>query len=334
LPRTSTTKKAAPKKATPAKKPMRVALTGGTGFAGAFILPQLQAHGYEVVALARKPAVLTGKCGQVIGGDLSRDDVLAELVKGADVVLHVGGATSAANRDAFFDVNCAGTKRLYEVARRAGVKRFVYVSSLEGREPWISDYGASKNAAEEFLLKQEGYPHVLILSPPAIYGPGDKATLPLFKLLQNRVAFMPGKRGARFSLLYVGDFARIVVDAVESKITGRYELDDLAQGYDWQQLADTSRELTGVPQRLVHLPRFLVHSVAGAAEFVSRFSGTTSTMNRQKIRAIYHDDWVARGDVWPLRNPTQLAEGMAQTLAWYQAQGLLPQKPIKATSPA
>lgn len=333
MPRTSTTKKAAPKKATPKTQKLRVALTGGTGFAGAFILPQLQAHGYDVVALARKPSVLSGKCSDVIGGDLSRDDVLAKLVAGADVVLHVGGATSALNRNAFFDVNCEGTKRLYEVARKAGVKRFVYVSSLEGREPWISDYGASKSAAEEFLLKQNGYPHVLILSPPAIYGPGDKATLPLFKLLQNRVAFMPGKKGARFSLLYVADFARIVVEAVESKLTGRYELDDLAQGYDWQQLADASRDLTGLPQRLFHLPHPLVHMVAGAAEIASRFSGKTSTMNRQKIRAIYHDDWVAHGDVWPLRNPTRLADGMAQTLAWYQAQGLLPQKPIKATSP-
>ncbi|WP_210324315.1 NAD-dependent epimerase/dehydratase family protein [Aestuariivirga litoralis] len=314
---------------------MRVALTGGTGFSGAFILPQLLAAGYDVTALARRPEALAGKCSKVIAGDFSRDDVLARLVAGADVVLHVGGATHAPSRQGFFDVNLAGTQRLYDAARKAGVTRFVYVSSLAAREPQLSAYGASKNAAEQFLLPLDSKEcSVLILRPPAIYGPGDKATLPLFKLLQSPVAFMPGKKGSRFSLLYVTDFARIICDAVESKAHGLYELDDQAQGYDWQQLADANRALTGRPSRLVHLPHGVVHMAAGLAETAARFSGKTSTMNRQKIREIYHDDWVARSNIWPLSKPTRLTDGMAQTLDWYRAEGWLPQKNNKARSAA
>ncbi len=310
-----------------------MALTGATGFSGSFILPQLLAADYDVVALARKPEVLAGKCANVIAGDLANEAAMAKLVDGADVVLHVGGATSAKSRQAYFDVNLDGTQRLFRAARAAHVRRFVYVSSLAAREPDLTDYGASKAAAEKFLLPHDDEDcDVLILRPPAIYGPGDKATLPLFKQLQSRVAFLPGHKSAKFSLLHVSDFAKVICESVEATAHAIFELDDQTLGYSWADLAAAYAELTGAPNRVVHVPRGLLSAAAGVAEVVARVSGGSAFATRQDMAKIYHPDWVAHGWLWPIAKPIQLKEGLAQTLAWYREQGWLPPQNEKARS--
>ena len=312
-----------------------MALTGGTGFSGAFILPQLLAAGYDVVALARRPEVLAGKCRNVIAGDLADEAALAKLVESADVVLHVGGATSEKSRQGYFEVNLEGTKRLFRAARASHVNRFVYVSSLTAREPELLDYGASKAAAEKFLLPHDDEDcDILILRPPAIYGPGDKATLPLLKQLQSRVAFLPGRKSSRFSLLHVSDFAKIVCDSVEYKSHGIFELDDQTIGYTWADLAAANAALTGRPARVMHVPFPVLNAAAGVAEAIAKFTGKSAFATRQDIAKIYHDDWVVNGWLWPIAKPIQLKEGLAQTLDWYCQQGWLPAQNEQARSPA
>ena len=324
-----------PRKTIDKAKPLRVALTGGTGFSGAFILPQLLAAGYDVVALARRPEVLAGKCRNVVAGDLADDNVLAKLVEGADVVLHVGGATSAKSRQGYFDVNLEGTKRLFHAARAAQVPRFVYVSSLAAREPELTHYGASKKAAEDFLLPYDNEDcDILVLRPPGIYGPGDKATLPLVKQLQSRVAFLPGRKSSRFSLLHVSDFAKVVCDSVEYKSHAIFELDDQTMGYTWADLAAANAALTGRPSRVVHVPYPLLNAAAGVAEAFARMTGKNAFATRQDIAKIYHDDWVVNGWLWPIAKPIQLKEGLSQTIDWYRKQGWLPPQNEQAKSAA
>ena len=324
-----------PRKTIDKSKPIRVALTGGTGFSGTFILPQLLAAGYDVVALARKPDVLAGRCRNVIAGDLSNEVALAKLVEGADVVLHVGGATSAQSRQDYFDVNVEGTKRVFRAARAAHVTRFIYVSSLTAREPQLLDYGASKAAAEQFLLPYDDEDcEILILRPPAVYGPGDRAALPLFKLLLSSLAVVPGRKDSRFSLLHVSDFAKVVCEAVERGSHGIFELDDQTMGYTWADLVAASEAITGKPVRVVYLPYGVLNAAAGVAETITKFTGKRAIATRQDIAKIYHRDWVVNGWLWPIANPIKLQEGFAQTLKWYQQQGWLPPQKEQVRSPA
>ena len=307
------------------KRRIRVALTGATGFSGAFILPQLLAAGHDVVALARKPEALAGKCANVVAGDLRDEAALAKLVEGADVVLHVGGATAARSREDYFEVNVEGTKRLFLAARRAHVPRFVYVSSLTAREPKLSDYGASKAAAEQFLLPHDDEDFdVLILRPPAIYGPGDSSSLPLFKSLLSRTAYLPGRKDGRFSLLYVGDFAKVACESVDATAHAVFELDDQSLGYSWGDLVTVARKLYGTPQKIVHLPHGFIHAMAGLAEIGARVRGRVAFTSRQKMAEVYHPDWVAKGWIWPVVQPVKLEQGMMQTVAWYREHGWLP----------
>jgi nucleoside-diphosphate-sugar epimerase len=307
---------------------MKIALTGATGFAGGPILRELLASGHSVKALVRRP-----KDGQfdgavaVIKGDLNQLDALRDLMAGADVAVHVAGAISALDGNGYFKVNFAGTRNAFEAALSSGARRFINVSSITARNPELSAYAASKRAAEDYLETQNGKMEILTLRPSAIYGPGDKATLPLIQALQKSVAVIPGRRDSRFSLVHVGDFAAVVAQAVVSQEKGIREIDDQQGGYDWHALADANRALFGKPKRVVFLPRGLLHSVAMASEFGTKITGQSGMVNRGKVNELYHGDWVARTPGWPRANAILLADGLKETVTWYRANGWLP--PLK-----
>jgi nucleoside-diphosphate-sugar epimerase len=305
---------------------MRIALTGATGFVGKSIVPELLGANHKIKALARRPETLTIPELEIVQGDLADDAALARLVENTDVVIHVAGAISARNRAAYFEANLASTKRLYEVAHSAKCKRFIYVSSITAREPKLSHYAASKAAAEQFLLGQFGGPKILILRPSAIYGPGDKSTLPLLKAMQSHLAIVPGNATSRFSLIHARDFAQVVASSAISDATGIFEVDDMAGGHTWQNLADANREINGMPQKLIYAPKLVAMTVASCAELVGMVTTKPSITNRGKVTELYHQDWVVRGPNWPRENPIRLAEGLAETLRWYVQAGWLPNK--------
>ena len=308
-----------------AKQGKRIALTGASGFAGGPILAEFLLNGHQVKALARRP-----QQGQfdsnvtIVKGDLDDLTALNALLADVDVVVHVAGAISALDDNGFFKINFGGTRNLFNAAKAAGVKRFINVSSMAARNPELSAYAASKRAAEDFLEAHKTEMEILTLRPSAIYGPGDKATLPLLSALQKTVATIPGQSKARFSLVHVVDFAWVVCQATMAKHTGVIEIDDMSGGHDWHELATLNRKINGNPRHVVFLPRTLVTGVAIASEIGSKLTGQTGMVNRGKVNELYHGDWVARGSGWPRDNPISLAKGLAETVTWYRAHGWLP----------
>jgi nucleoside-diphosphate-sugar epimerase len=308
-----------------AKQGKRIALTGASGFAGGPILAQLLRAGHHVKVLARRP-----QQGQfdsnvtIVKGDLDDLTALNALVADVDVVVHVAGAISALDDNGFFKVNFGGTRNVFDAAKTSGVKRFINVSSMAARNPELSAYAASKRAAEDFLETQKSEMEILTLRPSAIYGPGDKATLPLLSALQKSVAAIPGQAKARFSLVHVEDFAWVVCQAATATQTGLIEVDDMSGGHDWHELATLNRKINGNPRHVVFLPRSLVTGVAIAAEIGTKLTGQTGLVNRGKVNELYHGDWIARGAGWPRDNAIGLARGLAETVTWYRAHGWLP----------
>jgi nucleoside-diphosphate-sugar epimerase len=305
--------------------PLTIAMTGATGFAGRPAVEALLAGGHRVKALVRD----AGKAAlpadvELVAGDLDSSDALRTLAEGADVFLHVAGAISALNRAGFFAVNQIGTLNAVSAAKAAGVRRFVYVSSLAAREPLLSPYGASKASAED-IVKGVGLAHV-ILRPPAVYGPGDRATLPLIKELTQAIAMLPSTSSARFSLLHVEDLARILAEACDGERGGTVELSDGKDGgYSWPELCAIAADHEGRTIRPVFLPRGVVSAVASVSEMIARFRGKPGMVSHGKVAELYHADWVARGEGWGLADPISFPDGLAETLAWYRKQGWLPQ---------
>ena len=305
--------------------PLTIAMTGATGFAGRHAVEALLSKGHRVRALVRDASkAALPPLVEPVAGDLDSADALHKLAEGADVFLHVAGAISAVNRAGFFAVNQIGTLNAIAAAKAAGVRRFVYVSSLAGREPTLSPYGASKASAED-IVRGAGLSHVIV-RPPAIYGPGDRATLPLIKELTRPIAMLPTTADTRFSLLHVRDMASILTEACEARREGLTELSDgKAGGYSWAELCAIAGAHQGRLVRPVFLPRGMVSAVASVSEAIARFRGQPGMVSCGKVAELYHPDWVAKGEGWPLKSLTLFPEGFAETLAWYRQRGWLPQ---------
>ena len=302
---------------------MRIALTGATGFVGLPVSRLLVERGHEVSVLARDPdRVENARAFRVVTGDLFNKMALAELVSGADAVLHLAGAIKARGREGFFAINKDGTVNLAKAALGGGVKRFVHISSLAAREPHLSAYGASKQAAEQ-AVAAAGM-KALIIRPPVVYGPGDEATLPLLRELTRSVAIIPGNSGQRFSLIHVDDLAAVLCDAVENECTGLVEVDDLSGGHGWDDLLAITRHVFGTPKNSIFVP-FGFASLAGMVfDAWAAVSGHAQMISQGKVRELYHPDWVVTGDNWPRPNPIVLSQGLPATIRWYQDRVKLP----------
>ena len=152
-------------------------------------------------------------------------------------------------------MNATGTEAVARAASASGITRFVHISSLAAREPQLSHYGASKRAGEDIVQRHVAAGKLLIIRPPAVYGPGDKATLPLLKALTGTTAIIPGGRASRFSLIHVHDLARGIAMAVESDVAGVVEVSDgTPGGYGHGHLyAGRGGTMTRTPPEPVHI---------------------------------------------------------------------------------
>ncbi|NMD06604.1 MAG: NAD(P)-dependent oxidoreductase [Phyllobacteriaceae bacterium] len=311
---------------------MVIAVTGATGFVGNHVMRLISAGGQAVRALVRTPARLTATGVTAIRGDLHDAAALAALCDGASAVLHMAGAISGP-ADHMMRVNGAGTAALLRAADRAGVGRFVHVSSLAAREPNLSPYGYSKARAEEEVNAAARSIHTLIIRPSAVYGEGDLATLPLLKALLAKTAILPGHPESRFSLIHAEDLARILVDAVASEVVGLREVDDGHGAYRWIDVADVMRGLTGRPRNVTFLPRLAAMLVGQAGDALSAFTRKPLMVYAGKMRELYHVDWVARPPGWPRENHITLRDGLHRTLTHAMALGQLPHLPLADRSP-
>src|SRR3546814_1469361 len=115
-----------------------------------------------------------------VPGDLDDAAALCALVEGCSALLPWAGAVRAHSPDEFARVSTDATSRIGQLCAARGV-RLVLISSLAAREPALSPYASSKHAAERALGR---VPRLdwCALRPPLVYGPRDRATLPLFRM--------------------------------------------------------------------------------------------------------------------------------------------------------
>lgn len=308
--------------------PLKIALTGATGFVGRAVVAASMAKSWQLSALVRDPARadLNSTVRQV-QGDLQDKAALDDLTRNADVVIHIAGVIGALRRDDFFAANEQGSLAVAEAAAGNGVARFVHISSLAAREPELSMYGASKRAGEVAVEKFKTRMSVLVLRPPAVYGPGDRGTLPLLRSLTQSFAVIPGNSTSRFSLVYVDDLARIIVEAAEATRAGTVELDDgQRQGYDWKDLAQIASATEQKSIRPIFLPKSVAMAVGVGVEAYAKLRGTLPFVSPDKIQQLYFGDWVARGEGWPLKEPVGFAQGFKSTVDWYRKAQWLPER--------
>ncbi len=299
---------------------MKLALTGATGFVGTRLLDLAVDQGHKVRALTRRAQ--PPRDGVTwIAGALDEPEALAKLVESAEAVIHVAGVINAPDAAGFELGNVRGTAAMLAAAEAAGVSRFVHVSSLSARKPKLSLYGASKARSE--VLVGASPLSTAIVRPPAVYGPGDRETLDLFRMARRGLVVLPPK--GRLSLIHVDDLAALLLALANSDTPLLVEPDD-GRGGGWSHV-DFAGALGRAVDRKVRTasaPRWLLMLAAHADRFAR---GTHAKLTPDRAAYFCHPDWtVVPGRAVPtaLWQPRIDSEaGLAATARWYESHGWL-----------
>jgi nucleoside-diphosphate-sugar epimerase len=196
---------------------MFLALTGATGFIGQHLLRDLPKRGHRLRVLLRHPSSVPMQCASAVIGDLGRPRNMSAALEGVDAVIHSAGFThgmSGVPEDDYRLLNTEATIGLARAARRAGAKRFVFLSSIraqsgptaetvltEADDPNPTDaYGRSKLAAERGLAELDL--DWVSLRAALVYGAGVKGNLAqLMRLARSPLPLPLRSIGGRRSLL-------------------------------------------------------------------------------------------------------------------------------------
>jgi nucleoside-diphosphate-sugar epimerase len=299
-----------------------VAVTGATGFIGRALCRRLAAAHVPVRALVRRSGAELPVGVIPVLGSLASASALNELVRGARVVVHLAGAVRGADRAAFDAVNVAGTRELLAtIGARAPKARLVHVSSLAAREPGLSDYAASKRAAETLLDGERTFSSV-VLRPTAVYGPGDEELAPLLRTMARGLAPIPADPSHRVTLIHVDDVVEAILAAAAAPDPGPgpYELaDERTDGYRWDELVDAVARASGRTVRRVTVPRAVLAAAGSANRAAARLLARAPMLTPGKVRELCHPDWSC--DTAPFRDATgwapgrRLQDGLADLLA-------------------
>ena len=262
---------------------------------------------------------------QWVTGTLSDDTGLAQLVDGAEAVIHVAGLTNSPDPADFHEANVVGTQKLLKACKAARARRFVFVSSLSAREPRLSQYGHSKAEAET-VVQASGLDWTIV-RPPGVYGPRDIDYFEMFRSARLGLVPLP-PRGAS-SIIHVDDLARLLLDLVDAPpaLVRRkmFEPDDGREGgWSHSELAQAIGTAVGRRVFAPHLPRPVLSAAARADRLLR---GDKARLTADRVGYMTHPNWVARSamkvpeTVWAPRIHGE--EGLAATARWYRAQGWL-----------
>ena len=304
---------------------MKVLVTGADGFIGAPACRALAAAGHAVHAVTR-----SGGAGAQAIGDIAAFEGWSEVLPGIDAVVHLAAlahvpegrvdATQARR------VNVLATQALARAARAAGVRRFIYVSTIKvhgeasGREPYTPDsplapaslYARLKAEAEQALQAEAGTQlQAVVLRPPLVYGPGVKANFLRLcdAVARGRPIPLPGRANLR-SLLFVDNLASLLVRVLEHPgAAGRAYLPADGEPVSTVELVRALGAALGRPARILRLPWPLLAfgaALLGRRADLERVGGS---LHLRDPRLGAELGWVP---------PHGLQQGLERTAAWYR----------------
>lgn len=275
---------------------LTVLITGANGFVGRCLCQQLFDIGVHVCSVSRGKFQEPSTSSFTIDGIDANTD-WGDAFNGVDVVVHcaarvhVMNDSSAAPLAEFREVNTYGTLNLARQAAEAGVKRFIFLSSIKvngeytTEQPFASGdtnvpldpYGLSKYEAEQGLLKigQETGLEVVIIRPPLVYGPGVKANfLSLLRWVHKGVPLPLGMINNKRSFVALDNLVDLICVCIDHpNAKGQIFLVSDDDDLSTTELLQGMAKALGRPSRLIPVPMFVLNSGArllGKADIAQR----------------------------------------------------------------
>jgi nucleoside-diphosphate-sugar epimerase len=314
---------------------MRVLVSVATGFIGRHVCQALIGADHEVFAAVRRPdhPDIPDDVTCHVVPDIGPQTDWNQALSGINAVVHLAARVHVINEDLpdplfeYCRINADGTACLAKAAAGAGVRRFVFVSTVKvmgertAKRPFIETdtpkpedaYGLSKWAAEKALLETVGNGPLepVILRPPLVYGPGVGGNfLSLFKLCQKALPLPLMTVNNRRSFLYVGNLADAVLQCLnpDNKVAGQtYFVRDGEDLSTPALIRHVARSL-GRPALLFPAPKILVR-LAGL------MTGKSETV-RRVVDSLQIGDEKIRSELgWT--PPWDMVQGLKETVDWF-----------------
>jgi len=277
----------------------KVLLTGADGFIGQVLARKLHALGVDTTLLVRKP-VFQPTCEKIVL-DLTQTWT-TNPCKGIDTVFHLAGKAHAlseiaADDNQYYAVNTEGTRKLLDAAKQAGVKRFIFFSSVKAvaDSSTMQDetnqalpntpYGLSKHAAEQLVLQGNYVPHPVVIRPCMVYGNSSKGNLPrMIKAIEQ--GFFPPLPEVynRRSMVHVDDVVHAAILSVEQlKACGQIYIVGDGQNYSSRQLYEWICQATD--RKIPHwtIPLSLLNRLAKIGDSIGRLNGHRFLFDSQAL---------------------------------------------------
>lgn len=243
----------------------RVLVAGATGYLGGFVAREIKARGHFVRALARSPeklGSLRGSLDDVFPGQVTRPGTLEGACDGIDVVFSSVGITRQKDGLRFRDVDYQGNRNLLELAQRAGVGRFVYVSVFDGSHLRHLDI---VRAHEDFVdvLQTSGLEYAVIRPTGYFSDMGE-----FLEMARRGRVYLIEEGEHRSNPIHGADLAVTCADAVEG---GRQEID--VGGPDvlsYREVAELAFRVLGRPARVTSLPVWVATAAIALTRIISR----------------------------------------------------------------
>jgi len=324
------------------KKNMKALITGSNGFVGSHLADSLLSKGYEVYCLIRKTSNLQwlkGKNVHLVEGDLFSNEILAETIKDMDYIFHVAGVVKAKNKAGFEKGNFLATKNLLELTLKfnPGIKKFIHISSGAVCGPNPDDkpmteeyvpkpqttYGRTKKMAEDEVIKYKDKFPVVVVRPPAVFGPRDTEIFIYFKTFAGGLNSIMGFKEKYLSLIYVEDLVDgIILAAEKDTISGSIYFICSDKEYNWNEIGSITSKLLGKKAIKIKIPHGVVYSVGAIAQFFSMFTNKAATLNLEKCFDITRTKWVFTNEKAKkelgFKEKYTLEESFGKTIDWYK----------------
>ena len=327
--------------------PMKVLVTGATGFVGSHIVRKLIAAGHSVRILKRRNSpmkLLKGLSFETALGDVTEKGSLLQAMAGVEAVFHSAGLVSfwSGDTEPLYRINSDGTRHVVEACLEQKVKRLVHTSSVSaiGRPPpgeigdeslkfnwwpWRIPYCNSKFLGEEEVRRgvQRGLDAV-ILNPAVIFGPGDlhyHGGAMVLQMARGNIRYY-FKGGC--STCDVEDVAEAHLAALKKGRTGqRYILG--GENVSWKEMFRVIAEMVGVepPQKKIPIP--FLSTYARSLDWISRLTHRRPILTPEEVRIsqvpVFFDSGKASRELGYRITP--LRESLRKTWQWYRREGLI-----------
>jgi nucleoside-diphosphate-sugar epimerase len=326
-----------------------VLVTGATGYTGAVLTRKLVNLGCRVRAVARASSDVSQFGGlpiEWVRGDVFDEPTVEKAVAGVSYVFHVAAAYREPNisDEVYSLVHVESTRLLAKhVVNSSTLKRFVHISTVGvhghiDEPPANEDYRFSPGdiyqrtkAEGEWFIRSfaaENKLPLAVVRPAAIYGPGDKRLLKLFKMAAKPVFPLFGKGRGLYHLIHVDDLTDIFITAaLHPAAEGGVFIAGNAEPSELKEVATTiASEIDNSSLRFIRFPAWPLFLSADICEWVCRPLRIDPPLYRRRVAFFTKDrafDTARLRNVLGYRYSVSVEEGLRSTARWYREKGWL-----------